>query len=183
MTRSIPLSRKQLLILSGVATVAFDVALTVLDRRMQGAGGPSIVGFEFAGSAHRAANVMAEWGASGRHYAHWSLWLDFGFILSFGTFFTLVGLATRDFARDNGLRRLAAAGVVAPYCAAAAAVFDVVEDVFLLLTLGGHGGRFAPPIAAVCASLKFVLITIAIVYALWGLVAWLLRRRQPAEAT
>jgi hypothetical protein len=61
MTRSIPLSRRQLLISIGIAMVAFDVALLVLDQKMKDAGGPSILGFEFAGSERQAAQAMAEW--------------------------------------------------------------------------------------------------------------------------
>ncbi len=181
MTRSIPLDRKQLLILTGIAMVAFDVVLVVLDRKMTDAGGPSILGFEFAGSEQRAAQIMAEWGASGHDYARWSLWIDFGFMLSYGSFFTLAALATRDFAREHGLRALAAAGIVAPFCAAFAAVFDAGENVFLLLTLGGHGGSFAPAVATTFASVKFLLITLAIVYVLWGLVSRLLWRERPSE--
>lgn len=182
MRRSIPLSRKQLLILTGIAMVAFDVVLVVLDRKMTNGGGPSILGFEFAGSEQKAAQIMAEWGASGRDYARWSLWIDFGFMLAYGSFFTLAALATRDFARETDLRALAAAGIVAPFCAAFAAVFDAGENVFLLLTLGGHGGGFAPPIATTFASIKFLLITLAIVYVLWGLGSRFLRRRQIREA-
>jgi hypothetical protein len=173
-TGSIPLSRRQLLISTGIAMVIFDLALTVFDQKMGAAGGPSILGFEFAGSAQQAAQVMTEWGSSGRDYARWSLWIDFGFMLSYGSFFTLAALATRDFARENGLRRLGAAGVFAPFCAAFAALFDVVENVFLLLTLGGHGGSFGPPVATTCASVKFLLIALAIAYVVWGLASRLL---------
>jgi len=166
-----PLSRKQLLILLGVAALAFDIALVFLDRKMIDAGGPSILDFEFAGSEQRAATIMAEWGAGGRDYARASLWIDYGFMLSYGSFFALAALATRDFARQNGLRRLAAVGLLAPLAALAAACFDAVENAFLLLTLGGHGGSFGPPIATVCASLKFALIAFAVLYVLWGLLA------------
>ncbi|MGV1049451.1 MAG: hypothetical protein ACOYD4_13115 [Solirubrobacterales bacterium] len=177
------LSRKQLLVLLGIATVVFDLVMVYLDRKMTDAGGPSILGFEFAGSGQQAAKVMAEWGAGGRHYARWSLWLDYGFMLSYGSFFALAATATRDFARESDLRRLAAAGAVAPIAAIAAASFDAIENVFLLLTLGGHGGSFGPPIATVCASLKFALIAFAIVYVLWGLAARLFRARRAGQAS
>jgi hypothetical protein len=178
-----PLSRKQLLILLGIATVVFDLVMTYLDRKMMDAGGPSIIDFEFAGSKQQAAKIVAEWGAGGRDYARWSLWLDYGFMLSYGSFFALAGIATRDFARQSGMRRLAAVGVVAPIAAVAAAGFDATENIFLLLTLGGHGGSFGPPIATVCASLKFALIAFAIAYVLWGLAARLFRVRRAGQAS
>lgn len=165
-----------MLIVFGVATVAFDLALLVLDQDLKATGGPSILGLEFAGSEQRAAEIMAEWGAHGRDLARLSLWIDFGLMVSYGTFFTLAALATRDFARDRGLRALAAVGIAAPVFAAGAALFDAAENISWLLVLGGHGGSFAPPFATICASLKFLLLGLTILYLVWGLVVRLLRR-------
>jgi hypothetical protein len=173
---SASISRKRLLIVTGIATIAFDVVLIVLDRRLQATGGLSILGLEFAGSEGRAAEIMAEWGSHGRDLARASLWIDFGFMASYGSFFALAALATRDFAREQGFR-LAAVGTAVAVCAVAAALFDAAENIVWLLVLGGHGGSFGPPFATACASLKFLLIALAILYTLWGLVAWLLRRR------
>jgi hypothetical protein len=162
--------------------VAFDVILIVIDRRLQATGGPSILGLEFAGSEQRAAEIMVEWGDHGRDLARLSLWIDFGFMLSYGTFFTLASIATREFARERGLRLLAAVGIATPLFAASAALFDAAENIAWLLVLGDHGGSVAPPFATVCASLKFLLITLAIVYVLWGLIIRLLRRWRPSES-
>jgi hypothetical protein len=116
---------------------------------------------------------MAEWGSYGRHLARLGLWLDFGYMLSYGAFFALAGLAVREAARRRAWRRMAAAGRVLPCCAVLAACFDAVEDVALLLVLGGHGGTLAPRLATVCSSLKWALIAAAIAYALCGAVLWL----------
>jgi hypothetical protein len=91
-------------------------------------------------------------------------------MISYGGFFTLAGLPTRDLARTRDWRRLAAAGTIVPFFATVAALFDATENVFLLLVLGGHGGEHAPLIATICSSIKFTLITIAIAYVVWGLV-------------
>jgi len=171
------LSRKRSLIAFGIAMAAFYIALFVLDQRLKATGGPSVLGLEFAGSEQRAAEIMSEWGDHGRNLARLSLWIDFGFMLSYGTFFTLAALATRDYARERSLRTLATVGVVTPSFAAAAALFDAAENITWLLVLGGHGGSFAPPFATTCASLKFSLITLAIIYVLWGLVSRFRRRR------
>jgi hypothetical protein len=161
--------------------VAFDIVLLVLDQRLEATGGPSILGLEFAGSRGRATQIMAEWEDHGRDLARLSLWIDFGFMLSYGTFFALAALATRDFARERGLRLLAIAGILTPFLAAAAALFDAAENIAWLLVLGGHGGDIAPPFATICASLKFLLIGLAILYVAWGLVVRLLRRRRSKE--
>jgi len=175
------MSRKRLLIGFGIAVVVFDIVLLLIDQRLEATGGPSILGLEFAGSATRAHQIMAEWGDHGSYLARLSLWIDFGFMLSYGTFFALAGFATRDFAKERGYRALARAGVAAPYCAMAAAVFDVAENVVWLLVLGGHGGDIGPPFATTCASLKFLLIGIAIMYAVWGLAVRFSSRRHRAR--
>lgn len=172
--------RKRALILLGVATVAFTVILEVIDPSHV-SHGPTILDFEFAGSHVRAARIMAEWGAKGRSAAHLSLLLDYGYMLSYGLFFTLAGFAVRDMARSRDWPHLAAIGAVAPFFALAAASFDASENVALLLTLAGNGGSVAPPFSAVCSAIKWTLISIAILYAACGLVLWLrVRRLQPS---
>ena len=174
------MTRKRALFVLGAATLAFTIALYLLDPQTQGYGA-SISEFEFAGSSSRAAQIMAEWGSEGRHLAHLGLLLDYGYMLSYGLFFALAGFAVRDAARARRWRRMARAGTVIPYFALAAACFDASENFALLLTLGGHGGSFAPPFATVCSSIKWTLIGIAILYVLCGL-ALLIRTRFSASA-
>lgn len=173
------MARRGLLIASGIATVAFNAVLFVIDTRLEATGGPGILGLEFAGSQGSVDRIVAEWGGHGEYLARLSLWLDFGFMASYGTFFTLAALATRDFARERGRATLAGLGRVAPYLAPGAVLFDVVENVIWLLVLDGGAG-FAARVATACAAIKFALIGLAIAYAMAGLVAWLRDRRRPA---
>ena len=170
------LSRKQWLIVLGALIVAFYIAFGVIERSLP-EGTPGVIEYEFVGSEDRATEMLAEWGDAGQDDIRLSLWIDYGFMLVYGAFFTLAGLATRDFAREHRLRRLAAAGVVAPFLAVGAALFDALENANLLLILGGHGGSVSPPLATACASVKFVLIAIAIGYVVWGLAARFRARR------
>ncbi len=163
------MNRKQWLVLLGIATVAFTVVLELIDPSHV-SHGPTILDFEFAATKSHAMQITAEWGAKGRSAGHLSLLLDYGYMVSYGGFFTLAGLATRDLARARDWQRLATAGMIVPFFATAAAMFDATENVFLLLVLGGHGGEHDPLIATICSSIKFTLITIAILYVLCGLV-------------
>jgi hypothetical protein len=167
----ISLTRRQWLLVLGIAMVAIWVAMGVIERQITDDGGPGILAFEFVGSKHHASEMLAEWSSHSRDLVRLSLWIDYGFMLAYGAFFTLAGLATRDFAREHGLEALASAGQWAPWCATGAALFDALENANLLLVLGGHGGSVSPPLATACASVKFLLIVTAIVYVVWGLVA------------
>jgi hypothetical protein len=170
------LTRRTSLIIFGGATIALNLVLLWLDGRLKNTGGPSILGLEFAGSLGRVEELQAEWGGHGEYLARLSLWIDFAFMASYGAFFALACVTVREFAVGHGLRKLAAVGVVAPACAVGAALFDVAENALWLLVLGGAVGEPAPAIATACASLKFLLIAVAILYSLTGLLAWLRRR-------
>jgi hypothetical protein len=172
------MNRKQCLILLGITTVALTLNGQVgfaFDKRLEHTGGPGIIGLEFAGTKTRATQILTEWGPKGRRIARLSLIVDYAYMLSYGAFFTLAGFATRDLARARDWRRLASAGTILPLFAAAAAMFDAIENVFLLLVLGGHGGESGPLIATICSNIKFTLIAIAIGYVLCGL-AWRLQQ-------
>ncbi len=165
-------TRKKWLVVSGLAMVAFWVAMGLIERNLP-AGTPGIIEFEFVRTSSRAARFLAEWGSDGRDTVRSLLLVDYGFMLSYGTFVTLGGLAARDFGRERGMSKLAATGRVVPWFAVAAALFDATENALLLLILGGHGGSAAPVLATACSSIKWALIAIAVVYVGWGVIAWI----------
>jgi hypothetical protein len=170
-------TRKRALIASAIASLAIGAVLLVLDTRMMDAGGPGIVGFEVAGSEDRAAEILADWGDEGADAARASLWIDFAYLIAYGTFLVLAAWTTRDLARARGWTRMAALGTAVIPLAAAAAAFDAIEDVGLLLAVDRHGGAFAPRLAQVCATLKFALLAVTIAYLLAGLLLRLRARR------
>jgi hypothetical protein len=135
-----------------------------------------MVPFELTGGQDRADEILTEWGEDGQDAARESLWIDFGFLLAYGTFLTLALGAVRDRARERGWRRLAAIGAVAVYFGALDAAFDALENTCLLLTLDDAGAAF-PLLATVFAACKFALLAAALAYLLAGLLTWLGSRR------
>jgi hypothetical protein len=170
-------TRRRGLIAAGIATVLLLLAMAPADERMQDTGGPGIVPFELAGSQDRADEILSEWGEEGQDAARESLWIDFGFLVAYGTLLTLAVAATRDLARTRGWKRIARIGAVVFFFGALVAAFDAFENICLLLTLGGAGSVF-PFLATLFASCKFVLLAATIAYLLAGL-AMRLRDRGP----
>jgi hypothetical protein len=168
------------LIAAGIATVVLLLAMSPAEGRMEDTGGPGMVPFELTGGQHRADEILSEWGSKGQDAARESLWIDFGFLLAYGTFLTLALAMVRDLARQRNWRRLAAIGGIVVTFGALGAGCDALENICLLLTLGGAGAAF-PLLATIFASCKFVLLTIAIVYLLCGL-GMRLGGRGPASA-
>jgi hypothetical protein len=175
-------TRKRAIILLAIATAALAVFLGAIDPATEDEGNPNIVEFEFAWDEEGASEILADWGEEGRDAARLSLWVDFVYLISYGALLVLASAATRDLAARRGWGRMAAMGAAAIPAGAAGAGFDAIEDVFLLLALGQHGGDVGPAIAAICAGFKFALTTFAILYILTGLVMRLVRR-PPAGAS
>ena len=174
------MSRRTALVVAGIASVVLGGFLLAIDPAQEAEGNPSIVDFEFAWSEEGAEEIRADWGDDGEDAARLSLWVDFAYLAAYGALFVLASLATRDFAVQRGLARLASFGAVAIPAAAAAPIFDAIEDVWLLIALGGHGGDLAPRLGALFAIAKFTASVIAVAYILWGLVARFRARGAPA---
>jgi hypothetical protein len=178
------MTRRRALIASAVASLVIGAVLLVLDARMMDAGGPGIIGFELAGTQDRAAEILADWGQRGTDAAKASLWLDYAYIVAYGTFLVLAASATRDLAERRGWDRMATFGLAAIPIAAGVAAFDAIEDVALLLAVNQHGGDLAPRLGQVCALLKFALLAVTIAYLVAGLALRLrFRPRQDRSET
>jgi hypothetical protein len=168
-------TRRRGLIASGIATVILLLAMSPAENRMTDSGGPGMVPFELTGGQDRADEILAEWGEDGQDAARESLWIDFGFLLAYGTFLTLALASVRDLARERGWRRLAALGGIVVSFGALVAAFDALENICLLLTLDGAGAAL-PLLATIFAACKFLLLAIAIAYLLAGLLTRLCNR-------
>jgi hypothetical protein len=175
------MTRKRGLIASAIAALALLGAMQPAEQRMRDTGGPGIVPFEVTGGQDRAEEILSEWGSDGQDAARESLWIDFGFLVAYGTFLTLALAATRDLARKRAWARLAAIGAVVVWFGALGAGFDALENTCLLLTLNGSGAAF-PLLATVFASVKFVLLAAAIAYLVAGLLMRLRHSRNGAGA-
>lgn len=169
------MTRRWGLIASGIATVALLLAMSPAEERMTDTGGPGMVPFELTGGQDRVDEILAEWGEEGRDAARESLWIDFGFLLAYGTFLTLALAAMRDLSRERSWRRLGAIGSVVVYFGALGAAFDALENTCLLLTLDGSGAAF-PLLATIFAASKFALLAVAIAYLAIGLAMRLVGR-------
>lgn len=147
------------------------LAMSPMEDRMQ-ANGPGMVPFELNGGQTRAEEILAEWGEDGRDAAREQLWIDYGFMLAYGTFLGLAAATVRDLCRTRGLRRLTRIGTIATYLGPAAAAFDALENACLLLTLGGASTAF-PLLATAFAICKFTLLAAALAYLIVGIASLL----------
>ena len=127
-------------------TLVLGAALLAIDERLWDEGGPGIVGFELAGFDGDSEAVLAEWGPDGRGAARLSLWLDFLFLAAYSGFLAL------------------AARPLWPVALAAGA-FDALENVCLLVVVGGSAGVW-PVLGAAFAAAKFLCLAVVVGYLL-----------------
>ncbi|MBI3216334.1 MAG: hypothetical protein HYZ38_21165 [Mycobacterium sp.] len=144
--------------MAAIAFVGYSAVMIRLDRRMHAAGGPGIIPFELAGTAAAAEDIMNRWGEDGRRAARLSMWLDFGYMSSYGI---LLGLLI-----DHRRRRRGHPAWL-PALAAGAVAGDAVEGVTLLRVLDRRDIAQNARTARVAASLKFAILAAALGYVVY----------------
>lgn len=141
---------------SALAYLGYSVLMLVFERGMRNTGGPGILAFELAGTAARAEEIMTAWGADGRRWALTSMWLDFGYMLTYGTLVGLLIDRVRGRSGDPSALQLLPIGAV---------LGDAVEGVALLKVLGGVDIGGNARLARRAALTKFALLIVALAYA------------------
>ncbi len=166
-----------------ISLVAFTLLMMVV---MNWLGGPlntpaapsGIVSFEIAGTLPNAQAMLDSWDGSAKVHAAFIQGLDFLFPMVYSTTVALGCLLAGGVLRS---RRWPASGLGAPLAWGlwVAAAFDYVENIALVALLLGPAASPWPQIALVCASLKFGLLFLGLVYCFFGLAARLTPAPQP----
>jgi len=128
--------------------------------------GHGIVAYELAFSATQAEAILAAWGVEGQSAARASLLMDFAFMPSYALLFAGITLLIA-----RGLQ--GTVGRIGSWLACgsiAAALFDALENVMLLSILNSANPvpALQPFAAGVSASIKFFLLSLAVIYWLVG---------------
>ncbi len=157
-------------------TLAGIVGEQLLDVHLKTLTSPSgIVSFEMAGSLARAGEILKAWGARGQVYAGLSLGFDFFFIVAYSSFLAFACLLVSRSFRGR-VKWIVSVGAVLAWGQFAAAFFDVLENISLIrLLLGSHLEGW-PVLAHWCATLKFLLVGLGILFIISGGIAALFTR-------
>jgi hypothetical protein len=146
-------------------------------------GGESIIDFELAGSVERTDEILATWRREGViDEAKAIQFFDLVYPLIYAAALAGGCIAAAGAWQRARRPRLADAGIAMAWVAFAAAGFDYVENLGLGISLWGHPASPWPQIAFVAALLKFAAIYSAFLYALSGVIAALLGRRDQRRA-
>lgn len=141
--------------------------------RFIGPASPTIVDYELAGSVDSAARLIGAWGETDRIRAGFSLGFDYLYMPIYSTTIALACLWGTTVIRSTWWRPL---GLTLAWGLWLAAIFDAVENLALIVMLFGAPGDPYPAVAAVCATLKFSLILLGLLYAAGSAAARALNR-------
>ena len=148
---------------------AFIVLFIVAGRAMQKISAPvkpSPIRLEFPWTQRGAHEILSQWDDAAKDAVRKNLVLDFIFIVSY-----VGGLVVAGAMASAALGPAPWAGAAITWAVIAAGLLDVCENIGQFAMLGGWCGAFWPLLTSVCATVKFLLVIIATLYALCGLVA------------
>lgn len=149
------------------ATVVLSVVM-----RMIGPFTPNIVDYEFANTAAKATGIISAWDAMGKLRACFNLGFDYLYMPVYSTTIVLACVMGAGVIAAKGWRNL---GMLLAWGLWLAAIFDAVENYALItMMLRGVSDPY-PAISAFCATCKFGLIVLGLLYALVSLVVFLLK--------
>lgn len=181
--------RKRLVATLALAVV-LGVSVTVIVGRLPGdRPQPSIVAFEFAGTAERVEELKAGWSATELERVEVLTAQDYAFIVLYvAAISSGVSVAAGLWATFRKRARWRDAGRLLAGAVVVAGLFDAVENVVLFRLLGTPVDENAlPGLLWVLAATKFAIIALAALYVVTGvyagvcsLVGSLIGRRRPA---
>jgi hypothetical protein len=151
------ISRRTLLWISGVLTVAVGLVLATLDGWLRTDAAPlGIVSFELAGSATRAQEMVESWGPEGRMAAALIQGIDYLYLVVYSVFLMLAGLSLADRLRSSQpgfAALLRALALLMPLAGA----LDAVENFALIRLLWGSEHDLWARLAFFAAIPKFAI--------------------------
>jgi hypothetical protein len=152
-----------------IGTVLIMAIMNYVGLPLNTVAAPSgIVSFEIAATPERAQQMLDSWNTNARTRAAFIQGLDFLFPWVYSSALALGCSMAGDVLRSRKLP-LAGLGNALAWGQWAAAGFDYIENVALVILLFGTAASPWPQIAALCAGIKFVLIFLGLAYAFYGL--------------
>lgn len=134
-----------------------------------------IVSFELAGNSREAGTLLETLGPERRELMKKSLYLDFGFLLCYSL---SLALSCRALPPLTGMKGWIMAGKYLSGFSLVAGLLDAIENVLLVHILNAGPTNLDAGIAAACASVKFFLVAVALLFILITL-GMLIKKRKP----
>jgi hypothetical protein len=150
--------------------------LMTLLFRFIGPAKPNIVDYELAGSVSTATDIINAWNENDRMRAGFSLGIDYLYMPLYSTTIALACVWGASVLKRNTWHTL---GLLLAWGLWAAAIFDAIENLGLVVSLFGSPIDPWPLVSQVCATLKFALLVFGLVYVVVGVILRVVTRPNP----
>jgi hypothetical protein len=145
-----------------------------IEAELKGSTGYGVIEFEFAWTSEQINRIFKAWGSEGKKKEAYVTYIDFIFIPCYSLFMAgCILLVTRKL--EGKIQKIGLYMTIMPFIAG---IFDVIENINLLLMLTDDSfvWSLSPFIASLCATIKFSLIFIAIIFFILALIILLIKR-------
>ncbi|MGQ4875415.1 MAG: hypothetical protein ACP6IY_15220 [Promethearchaeia archaeon] len=149
-------------ILSLIVFLIINSIMSPIESSLKGSTGYGVLEFELAWNADTIKTIFKAWGTGGMEKELFVTYIDFLYIIGYSfLIFSLNLLITRQ--TRGKLREFGLIISIFPFIAG---IFDIIENINLILMLINDVfiDMGSPLIASLCASIKFTLLIIAIIY-------------------
>jgi hypothetical protein len=153
-----------LLIISAVLSFAVNRYM----KQLVAAVLPPPLRLQFAWSEVRASKILDKWSDADKRAVRLNLALDFVFIVIYIAGLTVACALANDALIAAGWPGGGRMGHIFAGAIVVAGLLDAVENSAQLLMLAGPRTQPWPALASVCASIKFFLATVTVLYTLYG---------------
>lgn len=157
-----------------LAIIISQVIMAPIEAELKGSTGYGVLEFEFAWTSEQINRIFKAWGSEGKKKEAFVTYIDFLFIPCYSLFMAgCILFVTRNL--DERMQEIGLYMTIIPFIAG---IFDVIENINLLLMLTDD--RFvwslSPFIASLCATIKFSLIFIAIIFFVAALIIVVIKK-------
>jgi hypothetical protein len=156
--------------ISAIATVIIYILMRPIETSSYG-----ILDLEFAWTIDRINTIFDAWGSKLINQELKNTLVDYGFLATYSTFFAGVTLLLTRKLLSGQIQLI---GFYMTLTSFVAAIFDAIENLnlILMLTSPNNFPSFAPPLASICATVKFGLLILLILF--WIIsILWVLYHR------
>ena len=149
------------IVIAAFATVVMIVVMRWMGAELESKVSPfGIVSFEFAKNFEQAKTIIAE---VGQKPLQWNISIDFLFLIAYTFFFFFCCKALMSQYYSPKIKTI---GFIFLELSVLAGVLDLVENIAMLITLGGYGSDISVGVSYWTAIAKFATIAILIIYIL-----------------
>ena len=170
------MKKKTLFWISLVFTLVLFVSISLIDESLKiNDAANGIVSFELAKTLNQSEYIIQSWEAVDvMIFAALSLGIDYLFMVAYGSFFALSVLLLAEKLPSGFLKKTA---IFMAFLILLAALLDGIENFGLIQLLINTPTQSMVSLAFYCASLKFGLLGIGVVYLLAGITTLGLKKR------